>query len=108
MNESRSRDRAGYAARVLAAGRRDRPRDLTIRDAARAERRLTLPNLYEAGPVHRPPLTAHETDGAVIIRFNDSLEHAPFCWNRDSPIGGDLIHHPCWMEASMDDGSLFG
>ncbi len=66
-------DRAGYAARVLAAGRRDRPRDLTIRDAAGAERRLTLPNLYEAGPGDRPPLTAHEADGALIIRFHDSL-----------------------------------
>lgn len=66
-------DRAGHAARVLAAGRRDRPRDLTIRDAGGVERRLTLPNLYEAGPGDRPPLTAHETDGALVIRFHDSL-----------------------------------
>ncbi len=66
-------DRAGYAARVLAAGRRDRPRDLTIRDASGAERRLTLPNLYVAGPGERPPVSAHEADGALVIRFNDSL-----------------------------------
>lgn len=66
-------DRAGYAARVLAAGRRDRPRDLTIRSADGAERRLTLPNLYEAGPGDRPPVTVHETDSALVIRFNDSL-----------------------------------
>ncbi len=66
-------DRAGYAARVLAAGRRDRPRDLTIRTAAGAERRLTLPNLYVARPDQRPPVTAHEADGVLMIRFNDSL-----------------------------------
>lgn len=66
-------DRAGYAARVLAAGRRDRPRDLTVRDAAGTERRLTLPNLYEAGPGERPPVSAHEAGGALVIRFNDSL-----------------------------------
>ena len=69
-------DRAGYAARVLAAGRRDRPRDLTIRDASGAERRLTLPNLYVAGPGERPPVSAHEADGALVIRFNDSLGHS--------------------------------
>ena len=66
-------DRAGYAARVLAAGRRDRPRDLTIRDAAGAERRLTLPNLYVAGPGERPAVSADEADGALVIRINDSL-----------------------------------
>ena len=66
-------DRAGYAARVLAAGRRDRPRDLTIRDASGAERRLTLPNLYAAAPGERPPVSARQADGALVIRFNDSL-----------------------------------
>ena len=66
-------DRAGYAARVLAAGRRDRPRDLTIRDAAGAERRLTLPNLYAASPGNRRPVSAHQANGTLVIRFNDSL-----------------------------------
>lgn len=66
-------DRAGYAARVLAAGRRDQPRDLIIRDAAGAERRLTLRNLYEANSGDRPPVTAHEANGTLVIRFNDSL-----------------------------------
>ena len=68
-------DRAGYAARVLAAGRRNRPRDLTIRDASGSERRLTLPNLYVAAPGARPPVSADEADGALVIRFNDSLGH---------------------------------
>lgn len=66
-------DRAGYAARVLAAGRRDRPRDLTVRDIAGSERRLSLPNLYEVAAEDRPPVSAQETDGALVIRFNDSL-----------------------------------
>ena len=60
-------ERAGFAARVLAAGRRDRPRDLSIARGG-AMRRLTLPNLYGPRP-DRPPVTV---DGAVI-RFNDSL-----------------------------------
>jgi carboxyl-terminal processing protease len=66
-------DRAGYAARVLATGRRDRLRDLTIRDAAGTERRLTLPNLYVAGPGERPAVSAQKADGALVIRINDSL-----------------------------------
>ncbi|WIY68188.1 PDZ domain-containing protein [Aquidulcibacter paucihalophilus] len=66
-------DRAGYAARVLAAGRRNRARDLTLRDASGIERRLTLPNLYAAGPGARPPVSVHEAGDALVIRFNDSL-----------------------------------
>lgn len=68
-----SGDRAGYAARVLAAGRRDRPRDLTIREASGAERRLSLPNLYGPGPGQRPPVSARQHDGTLVIGFNDSL-----------------------------------
>lgn len=60
-------DRDGYAARVLAAGRRDRDRDLTV-----SGRRLTLPNLY-AMAADRPPLTVSETGDRLTIRFNDSL-----------------------------------
>jgi len=63
--------RAAYAARVLAAGRRDRPRHLTV--LSRGEtREITLDNLYT---VHadRPPLTLSEDGGSLVIRFNDSL-----------------------------------
>lgn len=68
-----SGDRAGYAARVLAAGRRDRPRDLTIRDRAGVEGRLTLPSLYAVQPGNRPPVSAQQSGDTLIIRFNDSL-----------------------------------
>lgn len=65
-------DRAGYAARVLAAGRRDRPRDLTITTADGTIRRLSLPNLYS---VARAPsrVESHSEGEALVIRINDSL-----------------------------------
>ncbi|MCV0414748.1 MAG: peptidase S41 [Brevundimonas sp.] len=64
---------AGYAARVLAAGRRDRPRVLTFRDTAGAERTLTLDNLYAAGGGDRPPVEARRGPEGLTIAFNDSL-----------------------------------
>jgi carboxyl-terminal processing protease len=65
-------ERADYAARVLAAGRRDRPRDLTLARGS-AERRLTLPNLYADSPA-RPSLTVGRSPrGVTIIRFANSL-----------------------------------
>lgn len=66
-------ERAGHAARVLAAGRRDRPRDLTIRSPGGVERRLALPNLYAVQRGDRPAVEVRETAGDRIIRFNDSL-----------------------------------
>lgn len=66
-------ERAGYAARVLAAGRRDRPRDLTIRGGDGSERRLALPNLYAVQNGDRPAVEVREADGDRVIRFNDSL-----------------------------------
>src|SRR5688572_1025341 len=48
-------DRAGYAARVLAAGRRNAPRQLTIgRDGERRD--LVLPNLYTVQRAHPEPV----------------------------------------------------
>ncbi len=66
-------ERAGYAARVLAAGRRDRPRDLTIRGRDGVERRLSLPNLYAVRRADQPPVTVRESGDDRVIRFNDSL-----------------------------------
>jgi hypothetical protein len=65
-------ERAGYAARVLAAGRRDRPRDLTFAHDG-ANRRVQLPNLYMQMP-DRPALTvSRDAGGRTRIRFNNSL-----------------------------------
>lgn len=66
-------ERVGYAARVLAAGRRDRPRDLTVCGRDGVERRLSLPNLYAVRRADQPAVTVRETGGDLIIRFNDSL-----------------------------------
>ncbi|QNM83731.1 PDZ domain-containing protein [Sphingomonas sabuli] len=65
-------ERAVYAAQVLAAGRRDRARDLTVARGS-ASRRLTLPSLYTV-KLDRPPLSiATEAGGATVIRINNSL-----------------------------------
>jgi len=65
--------RTDFAARVLAAGRRNAPRRLTVARGAAAPRDLVLPNLYAAGPGDRPPLTAARNGRDRVIRFNDSL-----------------------------------
>ena len=91
-------DRAGFAARVLAAGRRDRPRDLTIRDAAGTERRLILPNLYVAGPGDRPPVTTREVDGVLIIRFNDSLGDSDTVASFDAVMAGARQGQPVLLD----------
>lgn len=68
-----SGDRAGYGARVLAAGRRDRLRDLTITAIDGRERRLSLPSLYAVQAGDRPAVSAFVMHEALVIRFNDSL-----------------------------------
>lgn len=70
-----NQERAGFAARVLAAGRRDRPRCLTVQTGSLAPRALELPNLYP-GTGYRPPLRAAEEAGELVIRFHDSLGDA--------------------------------
>lgn len=66
-------DRDGYAARVMAASRRDRPRRLTIQRGAAAPRELALPNLYYLALMDRPVLQSTEAGRDLVIKFNDSL-----------------------------------
>jgi carboxyl-terminal processing protease len=66
-------ERASFAARVLAAGRRDRPRRLTFQRAGGERRTLDLANLYAASPGDRRPVTARQEEGALVIRINDAL-----------------------------------
>ncbi|MEG3146468.1 PDZ domain-containing protein [Sphingomonas sp. RT2P30] len=64
-------ERAPFAARVLAAGRRDRGRTLATRDGK--ARVVTLASLY-VGQVDRPPLRVMPgKNGAVTIVFNNAL-----------------------------------
>jgi carboxyl-terminal processing protease len=64
--------RAGFAARVLAAGRRDAPRRLVLRRAGRAIP-LELANLYAVPRPDRPPVGVTRSGRTLAIRFNDSL-----------------------------------
>jgi carboxyl-terminal processing protease len=68
-----TQERAAFAARVLAAGRRDRPRRLSIATPDRAERSYELPNLYQIVRPQRPPVSVSEEAGALIVRINDAL-----------------------------------
>jgi len=64
-------ERAPYAARVIAAGRRDRARVLTFAGPA-GERTLTMDSLYKDQP-DRPALTVTSAKGVTTIRFNNSI-----------------------------------
>ena len=66
-------DRDGFAARVLAPGRRDRQRQLVVQSANGAPRALTLPNLYYRDLLDRPVLTGHDVGKDFVIRIHDSL-----------------------------------
>ena len=70
--EPSGRDGA-FAARVLAAGRRDRPRRLGIRTGAAPVRTVELASLYAVQSARLPPVTAAREGGALRIRLNDSL-----------------------------------
>ncbi len=65
-------ERDDYAARVLAAGKRDRPRVLTIGDPL-ARRYLMVPNLYTNWRSKQPPVSVSTAGGTTRIRLNDSL-----------------------------------
>lgn len=62
-----------YAARVLAAGRRDRPRTLTVARGG-TTRTLTLASLYAGqGEAAAPVAVIRELGGGATIRFGNSL-----------------------------------
>jgi C-terminal processing protease CtpA/Prc len=65
-------ERAGYAARVLAAGRRNAPRHLTVARGNDALQ-LELPNLYYRQLLDRPVLSVSEQGASLVIRVHDSL-----------------------------------
>lgn len=65
--------RAGFAARLLAAGRRDRPRRLTVRRGDAAPRVIELASLYARPRQDRPPIAVAARGADLVIRVNDSL-----------------------------------
>ena len=64
--------RAAFAARILAAGRRNAPRRLTIRRGT-ALIPLELPSLYALPRAERPPVSVAREGRTLRIRFNNSL-----------------------------------
>ena len=66
-------ERDDYAARVLAAGRRDRPRQLDVARTGGQKRSLTLANLYTQWRPDGPAVESSTAGGEVRIRFRDSL-----------------------------------
>ena len=64
--------RMGYAARVLAAGRRDRDRRLGVEAPGGAVRTLTLTSLYKLRR-DQAPLSVASSPGSTTIRVNNSL-----------------------------------
>ena len=103
-----SDERADYAARVLAAGRRDRPRDLTIARNGVA-RRVPLPNLYASQP-DLPPVTVVREGPRTVIRINNSLgdqgtiaafDKAMAALPRTAPVVVDLTETPSGGNTSV-------
>jgi len=66
-------ERAAFAARVLAIGRRSVPRSLSVARGGAPPRTSELPNLYYRDLLDRPVLSAIEQRDALWIRVNDSL-----------------------------------
>lgn len=64
---------AAFAARVLAAGRRNAARRLTFQRGTAAPQAFDIANLYSEPHPERPPVDAAGERGALCIRFNDSL-----------------------------------
>ena len=103
-----TQQRADYAARVLAAGRRDRGRTLTFRDTAGLERTVTLPSLYSLDK-NSPTVTIALASNRTVVRINNSLgdsatiaafdtamaqvpnNHDLVLDLRDTPSGGNTI-----------------
>jgi C-terminal processing protease CtpA/Prc len=100
-------ERAGFAARILAAGRRDSPRRLEVQRESAPPRTIELPNLYQIPHPPRPLVTATPEAAALVLRFNDSLgddstiaafdsamasAHRPVILDlRDTPSGGNTV-----------------
>ena len=86
-------ERDAFAARVLAAGRRDRPRRLTFGGAGQPPRRVTLPSLYATPRPKGPPVTSGTVGGEYRIRFNDSLGDSATIAAFDAAMAGAGAKH---------------
>lgn len=70
--EEFSDDQASYAARILAAGRRDRPRSITTESSRGKRQTYKLASLYTLDRT-APPITVSRKAGVFNLRINNSL-----------------------------------
>jgi len=63
---------AGFAATILAAGRRDRERELINKDINHKKRKFRLPSLYDAEP-QKELLTISRSERSYRVNINNSL-----------------------------------
>lgn len=101
--ETSDPERDAFAARVLAAGRRDRPRQLAIRRAGGERQEFELPNLYSVGDDDAGPLTLVTEEKGSRIIIHDALgdmatiaafDEAMTSLARDEPLVIDLRDTP--------------
>lgn len=69
---SSTQERGAFAARILAAGRRNLQRELTVKTHKYKARRLTLQNLYTS-PDARTAISVGVEGDSLLIKLNDSL-----------------------------------
>jgi carboxyl-terminal processing protease len=92
-------ERSAYAARVLAAGRRDRKRQLEFIGIG-GLRAVTLDNLYSK-PADMPPLAVTRNGhGETVIRFNDSLGEVSTIAAFDAAMAAIPIGRPLILDLS--------
>lgn len=104
------RERDAFAARVLSAGRRDRPRQLCIRREGGERQDLVLPNLYSVGGDDAGPLTLVVGEKGSRIIIHDSLgdmatiaafDEAMASLAPDGPVVIDLTDTPSGGNTSV-------
>lgn len=103
LGTSAGGERDGYAARVLAAGRRDRPRVLGIKRGSAPAQTLTLPNLYGEKAASAPLTTARQ-GRSFVIKFHDSLGDSATVAAFDKAMAGAPRGAPVILDLSDTPG----
>lgn len=96
-------ERAAYAARVLAAGRRDRVRRLAVSTDGGLPRAVTLRNLYEPRS-DVPRVTVQGDAASLVIKFGDSLGNSDTITDFDAALAGAAMHQPVVIDLTETPG----
>jgi len=95
--------RAAFAARVLAAGRRNAHRRLVVRRGT-ALIPLDLPSLYSLPRAERPPVSVAREGRGLRIRFNDSLGETATIAAFDAAMAGARPGQPILLDLTDTPG----